>query len=55
MKLPEDEQAGGAVILLPVSHAKALSDRPIRPWVHWLLFGLILLTTTWAGAAHQGH
>lgn len=29
-------------------------ERPSRPWVHWLLFVLTILTTTWAGALHQG-
>ncbi len=50
----EDEKAAAAILLLPGTGNKKLADHPIRPWVHWLLLGLTLLTTTWAGAAHQG-
>ena len=48
-----DEKAGAAILLLPESGSKP-SDSPVRPWIHWLLLGLTLVTTTWAGAAHQG-
>jgi len=51
--LQEDEETEVAVILMP-GRAGREADRPIRPWVHWLLFGLTIVTTTWAGAAHQG-
>jgi len=50
----EDEQHGAAIILMPKPVEQATLERPVRPWVHWLLFGLTVLTTTWAGAAHQG-
>ncbi|GMU22700.1 MAG: hypothetical protein AMXMBFR13_27850 [Phycisphaerae bacterium] len=49
----EDEQLGAQVVLLP-RPVEAEVDRPVRPWIHWLLFTLTLVTTTWAGAAHQG-
>lgn len=50
----EDDRAGAAIVLMPDAGGDALRERPVRPWVHWLLFGLTLVTTTWAGAAHQG-
>lgn len=31
-----------------------VQERPVRPALHWALFGLTFLTTTFAGAAHQG-
>lgn len=43
-----------SVVLLPKPVEHATLERPIRPWLHWLLFGLTFLTTTLAGAAHQG-
>ena len=49
----QDDKAGAAILLLPDAD-RNVSERPIRPWVHWLLLGLTLFTTTWAGAAHQG-
>jgi membrane-associated protease RseP (regulator of RpoE activity) len=51
--LQEDDETEAAVVLMP-GHAGRRRDQPIRPWVHWLLFGLTVVTTTWAGAAHQG-
>ncbi|MEX0712349.1 MAG: site-2 protease family protein [Pirellulales bacterium] len=51
--LREDPKFGAALVLVPQAE-QAVLDRPIRPGVHWLLFGLTVLTTTWAGAAHQG-
>ncbi|MEW5976350.1 MAG: site-2 protease family protein [Acidobacteriota bacterium] len=50
----EDQQFGAAITLMPKSLQPAALEQPVRPWVHWLLFGLTVLTTTWAGAAHQG-
>ncbi len=50
----EDERGGSAILLVPDGNHESPSEHPIRPWVHWLLLGLTLLTTTWAGAAHQG-
>jgi membrane-associated protease RseP (regulator of RpoE activity) len=52
--LQEDEQLGSAIVLVPRAVEEATVSRPTRPWLHWLLFGLTFLTTTWAGAAHQG-
>ena len=49
-----DEQLGTAIVLMPRPVEQATLERPIRPWLHWLLFGLTFLTTTWAGALHQG-
>ena len=50
----QDAQHGAAILLMPRPVEQATLERPVRPWVHWLLFGLTVLTTTWAGAAHQG-
>ena len=52
--LQQDEQFGTAVVLMPRPVEEAALERPTRPWLHWLLFGLTFLTTTWAGALHQG-
>ena len=52
--LQQDDELEAAVVLMPASVDGPRVDRPIRPWVHWLLFGLTVVTTTWAGAAHQG-
>ncbi|MDE3084300.1 MAG: site-2 protease family protein, partial [Verrucomicrobiota bacterium] len=52
--LQEDERLGAAILLVPKPVEKARMNKPVRPWIHWLLFGLTVLTTTWAGAAHQG-
>jgi membrane-associated protease RseP (regulator of RpoE activity) len=48
----EDEQLGARIVLIPKS--EDVLRKPVRPWIHWLLFGLTVITTTWAGAAHQG-
>lgn len=50
----EDKQLGAAIYLLPRPVEQKTLEKPVRPWVHWLLFALTVLTTTWAGAAHQG-
>ena len=50
----QDEQFGSAILLMPKAVEEATLERPTRPWLHWLLFGLTFLTTTWAGAMHQG-
>lgn len=42
------------IALLPRPVEEATLEKPVRPWLHWLLFGLTFLTTTYAGAAHQG-
>lgn len=52
--LQQDEQFGSAIVLMPKPVEQATLERPTRPWLHWTLFGLTVLTTTWAGALHQG-
>ncbi len=52
--LQQDDEMEAAVVLMPGGAETSRVDRRIRPWVHWLLFGLTVVTTTWAGAAHQG-
>jgi len=49
----EDEQLGAKIVLIP-KRAEDVAQKPLRPWLHWLLFGLTVITTTWAGASHQG-
>lgn len=49
----EDEDYGAAIILLPDVVAQQTLRRATFPWLNWLLFGLTIVTTTWAGAAHQ--
>src|SRR6476660_2309050 len=50
----EDEQLGARIVLIPKSAEEDASRKAIRPWLHWLLFILTIVTTTWAGAGHQG-
>ena len=52
--LQQDEELGAAILLMPRPVEEATMERPTRTWLHWLLFGLTFLTTTWAGAMHQG-
>ncbi len=52
--IQEDERLGTAIVLLPGSSDERTVDHPSRAWIHWLLFGLTVLTTTFAGAAHRG-
>jgi membrane-associated protease RseP (regulator of RpoE activity) len=52
--IQEDDQLGAAILLMPKPVEEATLERRIHPWVNWLLFGMTILTTTWAGAAHQG-
>jgi membrane-associated protease RseP (regulator of RpoE activity) len=49
-----DEQLGAKIILMPKPADASAATAPVRPWLHWLLFALTVITTTWAGAAHQG-
>jgi membrane-associated protease RseP (regulator of RpoE activity) len=51
--LTESERGGAAVLMLPLDLA-AGADRPQRVWINGLLLVATLLTTTWAGALHQG-
>ena len=50
----EDEQLGTKIVLIPKRAEEDIARKPVRPWLHWLLFGLTVITTTWAGAGHQG-
>lgn len=52
--LQPDEQFGASILLVPGPIEKAVAEEHPRPWVNWLLFALTFVTTTWAGAAHQG-
>jgi Zn-dependent protease len=49
----EDEELGASILLVPLPTV-AVAERDARRWVPWLLFALTIVTTTWAGAAHQG-
>ena len=52
--LQADERFGASIVLVP-ERVESVGDRKnARPWVNGLLFALTILTTTWAGAAHQG-
>ena len=50
----EDDQLGAKIVLIPKPAESDISQKPVRPWLHWLLFGLTVITTTWAGASAQG-
>jgi membrane-associated protease RseP (regulator of RpoE activity) len=50
----EDEQLGAKIVLIPKRAEEEVPRKPVRRWLHWLLFGLTVITTTWAGASHQG-
>src|SRR3984893_10999498 len=50
----EDEQLGAKIVLIPKREEEDGARRPVRSRLHWLLFGLTVITTTWAGASHQG-
>ncbi len=52
--LQEGADGRTALVLLPRTVEEATLERPVKAWLHWLLFGLTFLTTTFAGAAHQG-
>ncbi len=49
-----DEQFGASIMLMPEVAEKTTAQTHARPWVNGLLFALTIVTTTWAGAAHQG-
>lgn len=52
--LTADEHFGAAVVLVGKPAAKIAATQDDAPWVNGLLFVLTVVTTTWAGAAHQG-
>lgn len=49
-----DEQFGAAILLVSKPSDDAIAERHAAPWVNALLCALTVVTTTWAGAAHQG-
>lgn len=52
--LQADEQFGAAILLAPEPVERTVAEQPARPWMNGALFALTIVTTTWAGAAHQG-
>jgi membrane-associated protease RseP (regulator of RpoE activity) len=50
----EDPELGARIVLIPKPAGADVARKPVRPQLHWLLFGLTILTTTWAGASQQG-
>lgn len=52
--MQEDEELGASILLVPKPVEKGTMEHPVHPWVNWLLLTLTIMTTTWAGAAHQG-
>lgn len=52
--IQQDEELGTSIVLINKPTEEAALERKTRPWLNWLLFGLTFLTTTWAGAMHQG-
>tara|TARA_A100001391_G_scaffold196610_1_gene175512 strand:+ start:85 stop:1434 length:1350 start_codon:yes stop_codon:yes gene_type:complete len=52
--IQQDDELGTAIVLMNRPTEEATLERPTRPWLHWLLFALTFLTTTYAGALHQG-
>ena len=53
-RLQADERFGASIVLVPEPVENVGVQKNARPWVNGLLFALTILTTTWAGAAHQG-
>lgn len=51
--LQEDDDSGAAIVLLPRRVELEALEPTAKMWVHWVLFFLTLVTTTWAGALHQ--
>lgn len=52
--LLQEDDAGKPIVVLAPGALQRTDDRPNPPWLNILLFVLTLVTTTWAGAAHQG-
>jgi membrane-associated protease RseP (regulator of RpoE activity) len=52
--MQRDDQLEAQIALLPNLVAEHNLKHPIRPWLHWLLFVLTLITTTIAGARLAG-
>lgn len=52
--IQQDDELGTAIVLMNRPTEETTLERPTRLWLHWLLFALTFLTTTYAGALHQG-
>ena len=52
--LQDDEKLGSAIFLMAEPIERVTLEKPSRPWLHWLLLALTLLTTIKAGADYQG-
>lgn len=52
--LQEGDDGDSTIMIMRHSVEAAVLEKPVRPWINWLLFGLTILTTTWVGAAYQG-
>jgi membrane-associated protease RseP (regulator of RpoE activity) len=52
--LQEDERHGAVIVVRPKSVEESALERSGFPWMNVLLFAATVLTTTFAGAAHQG-
>lgn len=52
--IQQDDELGTAIVLMNRPTEEATLERPTRTWLHWLLFALTFVTTTYAGALHQG-
>lgn len=52
--LRADEHFGAAILLVEKPAAKIVAAQGDGSWVNGLLFAFTVVTTTWAGAAHQG-
>ncbi|EGF24902.1 M50 family peptidase [Rhodopirellula baltica WH47] len=52
--IQQDDELGTAIVLMNRATDEAMLERPTRAWLHWLLFALTFVTTTYAGALHQG-
>ena len=52
--IQQDDELGTAIVLMNRATDEATLERPTRAWLHWLLFALTFVTTTYAGALHQG-
>lgn len=50
----EERPLRASAIITPAQAEGEFVEREPRAWVNWLLFALTIVTTTFAGAAHQG-
>ena len=52
--LLQEDDAGKPIVVLAPKVSPPTEEKVRSPWLNIVLFGLTLMTTTWAGAAHQG-